>query len=377
MKSISRYIFRQLLTTTTFVAVVLTIIVSLFGSLRLVDFIINRGLPVSVLFELIAFRVPGFLAIVLPLAIVAAILSVYNRLSTDSELVVMRASGVSQWTLATPGRVLALLTMALSFPLNFYVSPLMYSNFKAQQIDYRNAFSSILLQEQKFNAPSENFTVYIRKREGPGELRGIFAHDARNQKKPVTYLAERGVAKQSEQGIRIVMFNGSQQLIDRETGRLTLFYFDQYSLDLGMLNQRNEVRWIEPKERFIQNLLYPDDSVNDRFYANQLIAEGHRRITSPLYIMAYAMICLLALLAGDFNRRGKTARILVAITFIAALHLISISLFNLSQKTLALVPLAYVLPILTSAILGFIIFREGNNYTQRQTEINTNSEDNL
>ena len=221
MKSISRYIFRQLLTTTTFVAVVLTIIVSLFGSLRLVDFIINRGLPVSVLFELIAFRVPGFLAIVLPLAIVAAILSVYNRLSTDSELVVMRASGVSQWTLATPGIVLALLTMALSFPLNFYVSPLMYSNFKAQQIDYRNAFSSILLQEQKFNAPSENFTVYIRKREGPGELRGIFAHDARNQKKPVTYLAERGVAKQSEQGIRIVMFNGSQQLIDRETGRLT------------------------------------------------------------------------------------------------------------------------------------------------------------
>ena len=117
MKSISRYIFRQLLTTTTFVAVVLTIIVSLFGSLRLVDFIINRGLPVSVLFELIAFRVPGFLAIVLPLAIVAAILSVYNRLSTDSELVVMRASGVSQWTLATPGIVLALLTMALSLSL--------------------------------------------------------------------------------------------------------------------------------------------------------------------------------------------------------------------------------------------------------------------
>jgi|TARA_Y100000590_G_scaffold470022_1_gene661429 lipopolysaccharide export system permease protein len=361
----------------TFVAVVLTIIVSLFGSLRLVDFIINRGLPVSVLFELIAFRVPGFLTIVLPLAVVAAILSVYNRLSTDSELVVMRASGVSQWTLAAPGIFLAILTMALSFPLNFYVSPLMYSNFKAQQIDYRNAFSSILLQEQKFNAPSDKFTVYIRKREGPGELRGIFAHDARNQNKPVTYLAERGIAKQSEQGIRIVLFNGSQQLIDRETGRLTLFYFDQYSLDLGALTQRNEVRWIEPKERFIQNLLYPDDSVNDRFYANQLIAEGHRRITSPLYILAYAMICLLALLVGDFNRRGKTTRILIAITFIAALHLISISLFNLSQKTLALIPLAYFLPILTSAVLGFVMFREVNNFTQRQTEIDANTDDDL
>ena len=173
MKSISRYIFRQLLTTTTFVAVVLTIIVSLFGSLRLVDFIINRGLPVSVLFELIAFRVPGFLAIVLPLAIVAAILSVYNRLSTDSELVVMRASGVSQWTLATPGIVLALLTMALSFPLNFYVSPLMYSNFKAQQIDYRNAFSSILLQEQNLMLPAKTSPFTFERERGPENVEGF------------------------------------------------------------------------------------------------------------------------------------------------------------------------------------------------------------
>ena len=81
-----------------FVAMTLTLIVSLFGSLRLVDFIINRGLPVSVLFELIAFRVPGFLAIILPIATVAAILAVYNKLLNDSELVVMRASGVSQWS---------------------------------------------------------------------------------------------------------------------------------------------------------------------------------------------------------------------------------------------------------------------------------------
>ena len=89
------------------------------------------------------------------------------------------------------------------------------------------------------------------------------------------------------------------------------------------------------------------------------------------------MICLLALLVGDFYRRGKTTRILIAITFIAALHLISISLFNLSQKTLALIPLAYFLPILTSAVLGFVMFREVNNFTQRQTEIDANTDDDL
>ncbi|NKB48560.1 MAG: LPS export ABC transporter permease LptF [Alphaproteobacteria bacterium] len=358
MRAISRYIFRQLVIATLFVAIALTIIVSLFGSLRLVDFIINRGLPISVLFELIAFRVPGFLTIVLPVATVAAILAVYNRLLNDSELVVMRASGISQWSVAAPGVGLALCIMAISFPLYLYVTPLMYSNFKAQQFDYRNAFGSILLQERQFNTPGDQFTVYIRKREGPGELRGIFAHDARDPNKPVTYLAERGIATQTDQGMRVVMFNGSQQLIDRETGRLTLFYFDQYSLDLGALTKNNEVRWIEPQERFLPDLLRPGDSANDQFYSTQLIAEGHRRITAPLYILTYALVGLLALLVGDFNRRGQTTRILGAISLIAILQLAGMSLFNLSRETLAVIPLTYALPIGATGVLAYFLFRE-------------------
>ena len=358
MTAISRYIFRQLVIAALFVAVALTLIVSLFGSLRLVDFVINRGLPISVLFELSGFRIPGFLTIVLPIATVAAILAVYNKLLNDSELVVMRASGVSQWSVAAPGIALALCVTAISFPLYLYVTPLMYSQFKAQQFSYRNAFGSVLLQERQFNTPSDHFTVYIRKREGPGELRGIFAHDARDPEKPITYLAERGTATQTDQGMRVVMFNGSQQLIDRETGRLTLFYFDQYSLDLGILNQTNEVRWIEPQERFLPDLLHPGDSANDQFYSTQLIAEGHRRLTAPLYILAYALVGLAALLIGDFNRRGQTVRILAAISIIVILQLAGLSLFNLSRKVLAIVPLTYALPILTVAVTAFLLFRE-------------------
>jgi len=358
MTAISRYIFRQLVIALLFVAMTLTLIVSLFGSLRLVDFIINRGLPLSVLFELIAFRVPGFLAIILPIATVVAILAVYNKLLNDSELVVMRASGVSQWSVAAPGIVLALCVTAISFPLYLYVSPLMYSNFKAQQFNYRNVFGSILLQERQFNTPTDKFTIYIRKREGHGELRGIFAHDARDPDKPVTYLAERGIATQTDKGMRVIMFNGSQQLIDRETGRLTLFYFDQYSLDLGFLNKTDEYRWIGPQERFLGGLLHPDDSANDKFYATQLIAEVHRRLTSPLYILAYAIIGLSALLIGDFNRRGQTVRILAAIAIIIVLQLTGLSLFNLSRKTLAIVPLTYALPLGTTAVMAFFLFRE-------------------
>jgi lipopolysaccharide export system permease protein len=358
MTAINRYIFRQLVIAALFVAGVLTLIVSLFGSLRLVDFIINRGLPVSVLFELIGYRIPGFLAVILPIATVAAILAVYNKLLNDSELVVMRASGLSQWSIAAPGILLALFVLALSFPLHNYITPLTYSKFKTQRFVYRNALGSVLIQEGQFNTPSDTFTVYVRKREGPGELLGIFAHDARDPAKPVTYLAERGTATQTDQGMRVVMFNGSQQLINRETGRLTLFYFDQYSLDLGFLNQSNQNRWIEPQERLLGDLLRPDDSPDDQYYASQLIAEGHRRLSTPLYILAYALVGLAALLLGDFNRRGQTVRIVAAILVIVLLQLAGLSLFNLSRRMLAVIPLTYALPIVTIGVAAFFLFRE-------------------
>ncbi len=358
MTAINRYIFRQLVITALFVAGVLTLIVSLFGSLRLVDFIINRGLPVSVLFELTGYRIPGFLAVILPIATVAAILAVYNKLLNDSELVVMRASGLSQWSIAAPGILLALFVVAFSFPLHNYITPLTYAKFKTQRFAYRNALGSVLLQEQQFNTPSDKFTVYVRKREGPGELLGIFAHDARDPEKPVTYLAERGTATQTDQGMRVIMFNGSQQLIDRKTGRLTLFYFDQYSLDLGFLNQTNQNRWIEPQERLLGSLLRPGNSANDQYYASQLIAEGHRRLAAPLYILAYAMVGLAALLLGDFNRRGQTGRILAAISIIVILQLSGLSLFNLSRQMLAVIPLTYALPVVTIGVASFFLFRE-------------------
>lgn len=346
MKAIYRYMFRQLVLATVFVAGVLTLLITLFGSLRLIDFIVNRGLPVTVLFEMSALNVPRFAVIVLPIAVFAAIIVVYNKLLNDSELVVMRATGMSQAALAGPAILLALVVTVIAYALQLYIAPVALHAFKVQQFEYRNAYGSVLLQEQKFNTPADGVTVYIRDRAGQGELQGIFAHDARDPAKPTTYLAERGTASQSSDGTRIVMFNGSQQQLDQVSGRLTIFYFDQYSLDLDLFNRTSENRWREPEERVIGNLFSPDDSIHDRAYHDQLIAEGHRRLTAPLYILAFALVGVAALLSGEFNRRGQMWRILGAIGAIFALQVTSLSLFNVSRNSLALIPATYALPVL-------------------------------
>ena len=357
MMSISQYIFRQLALATFFVVAVLTLLVSLFGSLRLIDFIVNRGLPITVLFEMSTLSLPKFVAILLPIAAFAAVLVVYNKLSNDSELVVMRAAGISPGTLARPGLLLGIIAVLIGYALQLYLVPATTHVFKLKQLSYRNSYGSVLLQEQRFNAPIAGLTIYIRERTSEGELRGIFAHDSRDPERPVTYTAERGTAVQNEDGTRVVLFNGSQQDVDRESGRLTLFSFDQYSLDLNILNETAQPRWREPEERFLGSLLRPGDSAHDLFYANQLIAEGHRRIAGPLYILVFAIIAMAAMVAGNFDRRRNTTRILGAVAIVFALQIASLGLFNLSRQSLALVPLVYALPIISILAGLFVIIR--------------------
>jgi lipopolysaccharide export system permease protein len=345
MTSISGYIFRQLAIASLFVAGALILLISLFGSLRLIDFIVNRGLPITVLFEMTALNLPKFMAVILPIAIFAAILVVYNKLTNDSELVVMRAAGVGQMSLARPGLMLGLLGVFIGFTLQLYLVPASTHAFKLQQFNYRNSYGSVLLQEQRFNTPVDGLTIYVRERSGEGELRGIFAHDSRDRERPVTYTAERGTASQTNQGTRVILFNGSQQEVDRESGRLTLFNFDQYSLDLSLLSQDVSTRWREPEERFLNSLLWPGEGLHDRTYSTHLIAEGHRRLSSPLHILAFAAVAMAVLLSGDLNRRGQAGRILFAIALIFGLQVAALGLFNVSRNSLAIVPFSYALPL--------------------------------
>lgn len=365
MKALHRYVFRQVFMTAMFVAVGMTALISLFGSLKLIDFVINRGLPMSVLFELAALRIPGFLAIILPLAAVTAILVVYNRLTNDSELVVMRSAGMSQWALARPGLVVGLLVMLLVYAFNLYITPVTFARYKQLQFDYRNAYGSVLLQEGRFNTPVDGVTVYARTRESRGDMRGIFAHDARNPEQPITYMAERATAEQTDTGMRVVLFKGSRQQIDKETGRLTLFYFDQYSLDLGLFNSSGENRWKQPEERLLGDLFFPGEAADDQYYRLNLIAEGHRRLASPLHVLAYCLIALAALLGGGFNRRGQTMRILAAIGVVIVLQLAGLGIYNVTRRALVVAPFMYLLPIVAILAGCYVLVRHAP--TSRET----------
>jgi lipopolysaccharide export system permease protein len=329
-----------------FITLALTMVFFLVGSLRWIGYIVNRGLPASTFFYFIALLLPSFMSVILPIAAFCAALFIYYKLIMDSELVVLRAAGMSQLQLARPAIGLAGVTVVAVYSITLYFLPASYGAFKQLQNDIRGDYSAALLQEGVFNNVAEGITVYVRERSTDGELRGILVHDSRETDQPITMMAERGALVRSEQGPRVVMVNGNRQQVERPGGRLSLLYFDRYTVELSEVQGSVHARWREPRERYLHELFNPTDDPDDLRNYDELIAEGHQRLAGPLQGLGFVLVALAALLSGQLNRRGQVRRVLAAILCIAALEALSLASHDLAIRSLQTVPAMYAVSIL-------------------------------
>ena len=342
MGRVPRYILGQLLAPMAFITLSLTGVVWLTQSLQFVDMIINRGLSASRFLYFTILLTPGFLALILPIALFCAIVYTYHRLTYDSEIMVMRAAGLSQRELAVPALLMASVVVALGYLLSLYLTPLGFRTFKDLQLVVRTNQASVLLQAGEFNTLTNGVTAYVRERVAGGELRGILVHDSRDPDQPITVMAERGVLLAGDDGPRFVLFEGNRQEITRDRSELSLLYFERYALDLGVFDNVLATRWRGPEERFLPDLLFPADTPDDRTYGNELRAAGHNRIVSPLYGFVLAAIALAAALSGEFNRRGAWGRIAVAGAAVVLFEAVSLGLVSLQTQRPTLTPLLYL-----------------------------------
>src|SRR5262245_33901695 len=96
----TRYLMKNLLSATLFVALTLTAVIWLTQSLKLLELVANSDAPPLLFLKLVALSLPKFLEIILPLSLVTAILFVYNKMIMDNELIVLRSCGFDQYAMA-------------------------------------------------------------------------------------------------------------------------------------------------------------------------------------------------------------------------------------------------------------------------------------
>lgn len=344
MNRIGRYLFRNLFLTSLFSTLAVTMTIWVTQSLKLIDMVINAGAPFIVFLWMMMLTVPTFLGVIMPIALVGALLFSYNKLTVDSELVVMRAVGMGPWRLAAPALVLAGIVVVLVYVLNVYASP--YANRELVRLQYavRHEFATVLIREGAFNDISDGLTVYLRKRLESGEMRGLLVHDTRQQGKDISILAQRGVMADSPGGIKVIMLDGLRQEVDSKTGKMSELYFDRYLVDFQVGDEKPQDRQVDPRERTMTELTNPPpDALDNPYMLQQFAAELHMRLSTPLLALAYTMIALAALLCGDYNRRGQAKRIAAVAVLVIALQSASLGLTGLAGKTWIAIPLMYLL----------------------------------
>ena len=355
--SINSYIAKQLLTAVLVVVVSLTCVIWLSQSLRFVDMIVNRGLPLATFVYLTMLLLPTWLSIVLPIAGFAGVIFIYNRMAGDREIVVLEASGLSPIRLARPALLVSVIITLLCYIMTLYLIPLSYRAFKELQFQIRHSYTDVLLREGVFNTIANDITVYVRARHESGELRGIIVHDNRDKRQKVTLIAEKGALVVTDAGPRVFMQNGNRQSRDNSTGRTSLLYFDRYTVDLGGSKSVSQRAWRDQNELFLPELLNPTEQETAPRNFNEYIAEGHSRLSAPLLGLALPLLGLAVLLRGEFSRRGQTWRILLAIGLAIILEGLGLGTKFLAAKQPWMIPAMYGFIIVPGAIAAALLFR--------------------
>ena len=184
---------------------------------------------------------------------------------------------------------------------------------------------------------------------------GMMIHDSREKaRNSSTIIAKRGVIVAADEGHQVIVYDGSRQEYDSRTKTLHKLNFERYTIDLpdgGTVR----LRWREPEERTIYELLHPDlESKRDSENLRNFKIEIHRRVTTPLLTIAFALISCCVLFLGPVDRRGQGRRITIAIISVIIIEGVYLSSFNISRQSDWGMPFMYVLvfvPIISCGLL--------------------------
>lgn len=235
--------------------------------------------------------------------------------------------------------------------------PQSVQSFREMQWAIRNDITSVLLQEGVFNKFGDGLTIYVRARNSDGELLGVLVHDKRKPKQPVTLMAERGALIFADGGPRVLLVNGNRQQVTQGSGRLSVLYFDSYTVDLATATGAVDTRFRDAREKSLAELVNASQAALGANDYRRAKVELHNRITSPLYNMAFALIALACLLTGGFNRRGQGIQIMTAIGLMVAVQAIGLGVMNLATRDLIFVPALYMAAILPIGLAAWAIHR--------------------
>lgn len=313
-RRLDRYMLTEILGPLGLGFLVYTFILLLRFLFQSAEMIIRRGLPVSVVGELLVVTLPNIVVLTLPMSLLFGILIAVGRLSSDSELIAMRSCGVSLLTLYRPILLMSAFFTVLNTLLMVYALPWGNSSLQQLRLEIATQTVSQQVQPRVFYEEWPGKVVYVFEVPPDGKRwKGVFLAESipSGGDNEVT-IADWGEVRVDQGGEQVVLrlFNAIRHKVDLNAPdryeisrhkRLDIILEDQF-----MTEQRAKISVSKGiRELTLEEL---DDLRKDPTASgearNLALVEIHKKFSIPAACMVFG---LFALPLGINNRRGGKA----------------------------------------------------------------------
>jgi LPS export ABC transporter permease LptG/LPS export ABC transporter permease LptF len=346
---IDRYLLREVIPYVLLGFVLLTAIIFAHQSKRFSELLVvysRMGLPMEALGRIVTALIPGILVFTLPISLLIGILVGLGRLSGDSEIVALGASGVSRMQVLKPITALALAAVGLMMYLTFNVLPRAIHNLKDLKANQGVLFQGLKtdIKPRVFEEGIPHKVLYVEDMDRvSGMWRNIFVVDQGDgQSEPKIFTASSGSFREgaTSEMPELHLWEGSvHQLIEpsdpdkaaqsrkhNQSQSYTVNAFQDTTIGVEVSKEKEaEALSIDQEQRPISELMWSDllaFSPGEGEY-RAWRAEIHERLALPAACLVFA---LLAVGFGISHvRTGRPFGLLLGLAITITYYLLALS----------------------------------------------------
>lgn len=307
---IYRTIFRELLKNLFIIVCSLSIILFMEKFVRLTRLFMGKGADLIDILKIFVYLQPSILLLSVPMAILIGIFLTYGRMATDSETIVLKASGMSFTGLAKAAFSASALGFLLLLFVSLAVMPKSMQSFRYTLHETIVKKASMTFEAGTFSDVFRGAVIFVKEVSRPDEFSGIFVY--RDPDKmlpdPVVIVAEKGEmsSNPAEGMIKLTLRNGLIHTFrEKSSSELSFAEYD-FILSSG----------IESGEKTKPEEISTGDLWNERKEKISWDIEFHRRVALPFACLIFGVLGpALAVRMGRVGRLGGFSFSLVVLIF--------------------------------------------------------------
>ena len=322
---IDRYLARSIAVPLLGSLVLAAMLLVLDKMLRLFQYVVDAGGPVSVVWRMLANLLPEYLALGIPIGVMLGILLAFRKLALSSELDALRGIGMSFGRLLRIPYAYAIPLMALNLFIVGYLEPWSHYRYKGLQFDLKSGALGAAIKVGEFNRLGKHLTLRIDRSENKGtQLHGIFVQNQDASGMTVAATAEHGRFLATDDPDKI-LFRLTKGRLVQDSPKFTTprtLAFDTYDLPVNLpaISQFRGRATGDSDEQYLHELWRLGYGGAGKNTLERSAAEAWFNFRVAEVVMMLMLPLLAVALAVPPKRSSSALGIFVAIVIVVAYH---------------------------------------------------------